>query len=98
MVLRLVNGPTVSIGWALLHRLLRPLCPAPRLVTQPTYPLREVAVRFRRSSHNNLPVDLGPLQILLHLDEPGLRLIRALHEARAALTTRNQKHKSRGSL
>jgi hypothetical protein len=70
----------------LLHRLLRPLCPSPRLVTQPTYPSfpREVAVRFRRSSHSNLPADLGLLPILYTWANPGSRLIHEVHEVLAA--------------
>jgi len=72
------------LGWTLLHRLLRPLCPSPRLVTQPTYPLQEVAVRFRRSSHSNLPADLGPLQIPYTWTNQARDLNREVHEVLAA--------------
>jgi len=84
-------------GWTLLHRLLRPLCPSPRLVTQPTHPSfpREVAVRFRRSSHSNLPADLGLLPIPL-LGGTKLEIYpRDLRRPRDP-TTRNQNHQSQG--
>ncbi len=52
-------------GWTLLHRLLDHSAPHVPLATQPAYPPQKwEPLRFRRSSHSNLPADLGLFQIL----------------------------------
>jgi hypothetical protein len=65
VVLRLVNGVTVSLNGHYSIDYYNHSVSKAQLVTQPTYPLREAALRFRRSSHSNLPADLGLLPILL---------------------------------
>ncbi len=52
-------------GWTLLHRLLDPLCPACAIGNSACLPTQKwEPLRFRRSSHSNLPADLGLFQIL----------------------------------
>jgi hypothetical protein len=99
VVLRLVNGFTVSLGGHYSTDYYDHSAPNCDIVTQPTYPrLGGSHIWFRRSSHSNLPADLGLLQILYTWINQARDLSARSTKSSQPLTTRNQNHKSRGSL
>jgi len=99
VVLRLVNGLTVSLGGHYSTDYYDHSAPCVTLAKQPAYPSlgREPTLRFRRSSRSNLPTDSGLLQILFLGNAKLKTYPRALRRTRVP-ATRNQNHKSQAEL